>query len=913
MTTSRDQTSAAVCVVCQTVESTFSPDLLCARCAFASALTGISGRDSSAEDSDQPSMPESFDDYEVLTELGRGATATVWMARERTLNRLVALKLIPAGADRRLAQRLVREGQAVASLRHPHIVAVHAMGLTDQYAYLAMDLLDGGDLTTKLAGRPLPPTDAASLITDLADALAHAHDAGVLHRDIKPSNILLDAEGQPLLADFGLAGPLSGGGDLTLPGQIAGTAAYLAPELLQGADRASVRSDLYSLGAVLYECLTGRAPFVGDSSASILAQIPDNEPVAPRLLWPQIPKDLETICLKCLEKIPERRYESAAALRLDLERFSRGEPVSARPVRFAGKAIRWARRRPGLATSAGIATMLLLTLAIGGPLTAVRLDRARRSVEAAKVTAEAAEAASAIDAATSREILGFLKNDVLAQASPDHQQDRDLKLRTVLDQSAKKIDGRFPGQPLVEAAIREVLAQTYESLGEYPAMQLHETKAQEIFQRVLGPDDPKTLKALASVATAYRHQGKYDEAEPLAARAFAGQKRVLGLENTDTLDSLAELAVIAAEKGRFAEAETLNLQALAISTKIVGLKTPQTLSVMNSLGTVLRNQRKYAESEKLFVGLIELCKEVFGPENIYTLDSMGELAVTYGIHGKYAEGEKIEAQLLEIRKRVLGPEHPHTLNGMQNLATEYQYQGKFAQAEALYLETMPLMEKAMGPDHPYTISLRAHLASNDILMGKNLPEAGQILLAVLAAREKMLGPDHPTTCDTIADLALVYRAQGRLAEAETFTARNLEIRTRVRGPEDNAALIAADNLSRVFIMEGKYDEAETRLRQLLAIRMKISPDLWRTDAIRIQLGNALLHRHETSAAEELLALGYSGLKSRFAPMSVKDKLSLRVTLDDLERQYRAAHETTKADQWRKLSAELNPALLVAAK
>ncbi|MGH7995471.1 MAG: WD40 repeat domain-containing serine/threonine protein kinase, partial [Opitutaceae bacterium] len=327
-------------------------------------------------------------------ELGRGAMGVVWLARERRLERLVALKLIRTGSDPHLSQRLLREGQAAARLRHPNIVAVHALGGSGTSAYLAMDFIEGGNLETRVRAKPMPPRQAAALVAKLAGALAHAHAAGVLHRDVKPSNILLDPDGEPQLADFGLAAPLDGAGDLTLPGVVAGTPAYLAPELLKGAERACPQTDVYGLGAVLYACLTGRPPFAGDSVASLLSQVASNDPLAPRLFQPGLPRDLATICLKCLEKPADRRYASARQLQEDLEAFLDRRPIAARPVGRLGRAARSCRRHPALAASSALAAVLLLALAIGGPLMALRLARSRRAAVESESRARRAEAAT---------------------------------------------------------------------------------------------------------------------------------------------------------------------------------------------------------------------------------------------------------------------------------------------------------------------------------------------------------------------------------------------------------------------------------------------------------------------------------------------------------------------------------------
>jgi WD40 repeat protein len=359
----------------------------------------------------------------------------VWLARERALDRLVALKVAAPGAAEGWGARLLREGRLAASLRHPHIVAVYAMGGEDSRPFLAMEFIEGGGLDARLRERPLPIREAAAIAEKVAGALAFAHEAGVLHRDIKPSNIMMDELGNPHLADFGLAGALAGSGDLTLPGHVVGTPAYLAPEILGGASKASPASDVYGLGAVLYACITGRAPFVGESAGSILAQLPIVDPPPPHLLRSGIPRDLEVICLKCLEKAPNRRYASAELLRDDLRAFLEGRPITARPVGWAGRLTRLGRRHPAIAASLAVALICLLALAIGGPAMAIRLagaraasqerlreallDRSRATRLAAQIGQRNDALASAVDAARIRLGLDARDEVIAALARPE--------------------------------------------------------------------------------------------------------------------------------------------------------------------------------------------------------------------------------------------------------------------------------------------------------------------------------------------------------------------------------------------------------------------------------------------------------------------------------------------------------------
>jgi serine/threonine-protein kinase len=306
--------------------------------------------------------------YRVEAVLGRGGMGVVYKAWHLRLNRAVALKMLLAGPAARPEEleRLLREAQVVAGLRHPNIVPVHDVGDVDGRPYFTMELVEGGDLAEQLQGVPQPAHQAAALVATLADAVHAAHQGGVVHRDLKPGNILLARDGTPKVTDFGLAKHLEGNGGLTLSGMPVGTPSYMAPEQACG-NRQAIGSatDVYALGAILYELLTGRPPFRAESPAATLQQVVADEPVPPARLNPRVPRDLAVICLKCLHKEPHRRYASAAALAEDLRRFLRGEPIAARPAGPLERLARWARRRPAAAALLAL-TLLAATAVLGG-------------------------------------------------------------------------------------------------------------------------------------------------------------------------------------------------------------------------------------------------------------------------------------------------------------------------------------------------------------------------------------------------------------------------------------------------------------------------------------------------------------------------------------------------------------------
>jgi serine/threonine-protein kinase len=303
--------------------------------------------------------------YEVEAVLGRGGMGVVYKARHLRLNRPVALKMLLVGAyagAHELA-RFLREAEAVAGLRHANIVQVHDVGDFAGMPYFTMEFVEGGSLAQKLAGTPQPARQAAALLATLAGAVQAAHQGGIVHRDLKPANVLLTADGTPKISDFGLARRLDAEAGHTLTGTLVGTPSYMAPEQAQGkTDAVGPATDIYALGAILYELLTGRPPFRAATAAETIRQVISQDPVPPSRLN-KVPRDLETVCLQCLHKQPERRYSSARELADDLGRFGRGEPVAARPVGVAERAWKWVRRRP---TAAGLLAAVVLLVAAGG-------------------------------------------------------------------------------------------------------------------------------------------------------------------------------------------------------------------------------------------------------------------------------------------------------------------------------------------------------------------------------------------------------------------------------------------------------------------------------------------------------------------------------------------------------------------
>jgi WD40 repeat protein len=345
----------------------------------------VLGQDPSATPGvSEPTRVRYFGDYEIVRELARGGMGVVYQARQCSLNRTVALKMILAGqlATDTDVKRFYTEAESAANLDHPGIVPIYEVGQHEGQHYFSMGFIDGQSLSQRLTEGPLPDREAAELVRRVSEAIEYAHQHGVIHRDLKPANILLDPNGNPRVTDFGLAKKVQGDSGLTGSGQIMGTPSYMPPEQA-GGRRGEVgpAADVYALGATLYCMVTGRPPFQAATAMDIVLQVISDEPIPPRRLNPAVDRDIETICLKCLEKEPARRYASAQALAQELARFLAGEPILARPIGVPARFWRWCRRRPVVASLGAAVAALILFVVIAGPLVAVSQSRLRDLAE----------------------------------------------------------------------------------------------------------------------------------------------------------------------------------------------------------------------------------------------------------------------------------------------------------------------------------------------------------------------------------------------------------------------------------------------------------------------------------------------------------------------------------------------------
>jgi serine/threonine-protein kinase len=645
------------------------------------------------EDSLTSGLPE-YAGYRVVAELGRGGMGTVYKAWHERLRCWVAIKALHGVAGR---ERLLREAEAIARLRHPNIVRIHDVGEGRAgEPFLVLEYVEGGSLSRAVAGKPMSPVPAAALAEALARAVQHAHDAGIVHRDLKPANVLLAAPSEPKVTDFGLAKDLHGERGLTASGDVLGTPSYMAPEQVRGHGGAvGPAADVYALGAILYELLTGRPPFQAATNVETVLLVLREDPVAPRRLQPKLPRDLETVCLKCLEKDPARRYGTATALADDLRCFLDHRPVKARPVSWLRRAAQWGRRNPALAA------ILLLTLlslsALGAQWYRFTLDlKAQR--DRAEQNANEANRQAGLAVANLRKARETAERFFLTVR--DHKELRSQPtqaLRLELSRQAlalqEKLIEDYDGLPDLlaeQAASYHLLGKLVNDLESPKASLPYLRKAIELGQRLTeaAPDDPRRQADLASyestLANRLSELGQADEAERLARSAIARGERLVasgrtGVVRLNLANAKLNLGLSLRRRDRLRDAEQLYSSARADAEELVRGE-PDVPDYLNLLGMACNN-----------------------------------LAVMYQRGGRPALAAEAYAESIRTRTDLvrLAPGQPEYQQGLAvtwfNAAGLYRAQQRDEEAAAAYSSAIAVQSRLVEL-HPTPRGYRADLA-----------------------------------------------------------------------------------------------------------------------------------------------------------------------------------------------------------
>jgi tetratricopeptide (TPR) repeat protein/tRNA A-37 threonylcarbamoyl transferase component Bud32 len=823
----------------------------------------------------------------------------VWAAeQDHPVKRRVAVKLIKPGMDSaRVVARFEAERQALALMDHTNIAKVFDAGTTDAgRPYFVMELVKGVPITTYCDNLRLPVRDRLGLFVQVCRAVQHAHQKGVIHRDLKPSNILVavqDGKPVPKVIDFGVAKALHTKlADRTMyteVGAVIGTLEYMAPEQAElSALDIDTRADVYALGVILYELLTGTTPLTRErvktaGFTEVLRLIREEEPAKPstrlgeareriaalaanrrtepKRLAAEVRGELDWIALKCLEKDRTRRYETASGLAKDVERYLADEPVEAGPPSGWYRVRKFARRNRRTVAAAAVVTLALVGGAAGATWGLVRALRAESAADRDRNRAVGAEA-------DSEAFNGYVTHHLLAAARPSRAVEglgRNIRLADALEAAEKKFEAAFAGRPRAEAKARYTLGMTWLGLGQFARAEEHLRRAADVYEQLHGPDAREALAARGKQAQALRQMGRTADARAVGEAAHARQAEVLGPDDRDTLDTLTILGHVYRDGGDGPKA----------------------------LDTFRRAAERY--------------EAVYGPDHPETLTALNNLAL-----GMEAVSGRLNDEVFDLVRRVydrrvavIGPDHPDTLLAMNNLAVQLKARSRMPESIALYERAVEKMNTTFGPDHAVTLTTTHNLAVN-YLAARRVADGAKLLERVVERRTAVLGATHKDTLVSTQVLAVAYRATGRPREAVTLheqVVRRLEAEVGVKHPEYLAALgnlagsytgvgrtadafplqerilerrradkppghpdllLALVNLAETHVGLGQDDKAEPLLREALAHRRPKGPKpVFEMRAVWLFAG--LLTRQEKYADAEPLFRDYIRVVGSFNP------------------------------------------------
>lgn len=707
---------------------------------------------------------DSIRGYTLLRELHRGGQGVVYLALQESTQRQVAVKVMHGRTvgDETGRLRFERETHVLGRLNHPNIVAIHDSGAASGHAYYVMDYVAGVPLDAYVARVKPTVKQTLELFVIICDAVHEAHLRGIIHRDLKPRNVLVDDQGRPRILDFGLAKVAADDERMpavTVTGQFIGSLPWSAPEQVESRSGiVDTRTDVYGLGVMFYQILTGRFPYVVTGTThDVMNRILHVDPSRPGTLRRSIDDELETIVLKCLNKESDRRYDNAGDLARDIRRYLAGEPIEAKRNSswyVFQKTVR--RHRVPVAFA-------LLVVAFGvATLTGLIVANERE----AGLRAEA-ERQAAIAQAVNR----FLNQDILAAVKPQ-EQGRDVTVREVLDAASQRIERDLLDEPVIEAAVRETLGNTYMELGEWSLALDHAERALELSRANLGATHPDTLAAMQLVGRLYRRLGRYSEAQAILHTMVESARATLGPEDPLTTQGMNNLAYALDELGRRQEALELNREALDIRTRTLGPEHPETLRS-------LHNQAYYLET-----------------------------------FGRYPAAEKMYGQAYRLREKVLGPNHPDTLSSMGNLANMWTGLGRLDDAERLHTEHLNRAIAALGERHPVVLRAMGMLGDLHAKQGR-YDDAERLLLRVLDAWRESVGEPHREVASTLWRLGEVYTGTERFNQAEDSFVRALQMFHATIGPGHQLTVRMTHRLGRYYLNRGRHRDAELLLVEAL--------------------------------------------------------------------------------------------------
>jgi serine/threonine-protein kinase len=782
--------------------------------------------------------------YRVIRFLGEGGMGVVYLVEREDVGGRAALKLLrDAWVSPSRRARFLSEQRTLAQLDHPAIAQLHDVGtLPDGTPWFAMEYVDGVPLTEYCRTNGSNLAERLRLFRAVCEAVQHAHRHAVIHRDLKPSNILVKPDGSVKLLDFGIAkhlDPTGPGTDPTRTGLRLMTPAYAAPEQVAGG-RLGVETDVYALGVLLFELLSGRLPFelAGLSPHEAARRVLEQEPPRPsqiaerpvqasRAAW----ADLDVLCLTAMQRDPARRYPSVEALIRDLDHHLAGEPLDARPDSLAYRAGKLLRRNARTVLVASAVTLAVLALTT---FSAVRMARARNAV--------------AVEAARTQRIQQFMLQ-LFEGGTGEVGPSADMKVVDLLDRGVREARS-LEAEPAVEAELLQTLGGIAENLG------------------------------------------RLDQAGELLDRALELRRGVFGDDHPDVARSLVASGQLASARGKYDVAVQQVTEGLAILRRRLPSDDPEVARALSALGRIHENAGKYDEAIRELEEAVKLQSR--RPDSQADLSaSLTELANCYFYTGKYGRADELNQQVLAIDRRQYGPRHPHVADDLINLGAVQFEGGHYAEAERWDREALEIMRGWYGPNHPETASAQTMLA-RALLRLERREEARSLLVAALTTQERVYGPVHPRVASTLNELGIIARDQGRFDEAAADFGRMADIYDQVHHGKHYQIGVALSNLADVEQKRGQSHRAQELFRRVLDLYREVLPPEHPLQGIaRVRFGHALIAAGQAADAEAQSRAGYDLLLKRKDPPAVW----LSMARQDLVTAYRALGREDDANRF----------------